>query len=342
VSRRRAGALAGVIIALIAGPPAGAAPPPRDAVLAGPGPESARISAGAVGDRYSLNDGSGATVAVTVSAACRLVCTDADPQRIANLIGGLLHGPEVERLTVQLDAPFQVPLDCGSRVTACYYPSRGLIVLSGNDEPARDGASRALVLAHEYGHHLASSRVSPVPFPPPLLWGTPRWASHEDVCRMRRAGQLVAGSVGADYYEDPGEAFAEAYGRVHFPSPEVEWKWVASLKPGAGALRAIREDALDPWTGRTSVAVAGRAPAHGVVVRSLPTPLDGTVTVQGGRPRHGIELGLRSPLGALGMARFGSLTRPVDHTVCGESRLGVVMRSLRDRSSSFRLRVQRP
>jgi hypothetical protein len=323
--------------------PAEAGAPPRDAIVEGSGPATARISASASAARYPLNDGTGATVAVAVSAACQAVCADADPQQIADLIGGLHHGPEVERLTVQLDGPFQIQLDCGARVSACYFPSQARIVLSGDEVPAADGAGRALVLAHEYGHHLARSRVSPPPLLSPLLRGTPRWAREANVCRLQRAGHVSPGVGGSNYYEDPGEAFAEAYGRLHFPSPGVEWKWIEALRPDEAAFRAIREDALDPWTERTGIAVAGRAPSHGVVVRQIPTPLDGTVTVRGMRPRRDVALGLQNPLGELSMARMsGGPPRSVEYTVCGESRLGVVLRSLRERGSQYRLQVQRP
>ena len=337
------GALAGIVISLAAAVPATAAPPPRDAIVHPGDPAAARASAGETAGRYPIRDGTGATIAVSVTAACRALCTDADPQQIADLIGGLLHGPEVGLLTVQLDAPFQIPLDCGGRVTACYFPSTGRIVLNGNDEAARDGAGRELVLAHEYGHHLARSRLSPSPFPSPLLWGTPRWASEESVCRMRRMGRLFPGAGGEHYYEDPGEAFAEAYGRLHFPSPEVKWRWTESLRPDDASLRAIREDALDPWTGRSDLVVSGRAPPHGVLVRQIATPLDGMVRVEGGRPWRGFALGLQNPLGELSMARLGAAAaNGVEYTVCGEGHLGVVLRSLRDSSSRYRLRVQRP
>ncbi len=338
------GALAGIAISIAVAVPAIAAPAPRDAVVHSGDVAAARASADAAAVRYPIRDGTGATIAVTVSPACRLVCTDAEPQEVAELIGGLAHGPEVERLTVQLDAPFQIALDCGGRVTACYFPATGRIILSGNDEPARDGAGRELVLAHEYGHHLARSRVSPPPFPSPLLWGTPRWASAESVCRMRRAGRLFPGAGGEHYYEDPGEAFAEAYGRLHFPSPEVEWRWTESLRPDEAALLAIREDALAPWTGRTDLLVAGRAPPRGVLVKQVATPLDGMVRVEGARPRRGFALGLQSPLGELSMARLSAEAgaNGVEYTVCGEAHLGVVVRSLRDSSSRYRLRVRRP
>ena len=366
MSGRPAGALLGMVTAfLLVAPPAAAqparapaggattgtvagAPAARDVVLGRGDSRLARTSATSTEGRYPVDDGTGATIAVLVTAACRLVCTDSDPQRIASTVGTFLHGDEIERLTVQLDAPFEIPLDCGAQVVACYFAGPQRIVLSGNDTPAPDGAGRDLVLAHEYGHHVARNRRSPAPFPAPLLWGTPRWSSHENVCRQRRAGFLFPGAGPAHYYLDPGEAFAEAFARLHFPAMSPRWKWPKSLRPGPGAFQAIREDTLDPWVGPTRLIVTGRTPpqARGATVRPLRTPLDGNVRIRNTRlPRSRTELGLRSPHeGSMSRARLGVDRRfSLEHTVCGEAHLDVILRSARKNAgSSFRLKVQRP
>jgi hypothetical protein len=321
--------------------------PVRDVVIGEPSAGSARISASAAKSRYPINDGSGATVAIAVTASCQASCTDADPQQIANFIGTLLHNFEVELVTIQLDAPFEIEYDCGYGAQACYYPSQNKIVLSGNDTPARDGASRAMVLAHEYGHHVAHHRENPAPFPPPLEWGTARWSSYEHVCQQRRAGAVFPGDGGVHYYQDPGEAFAEAFARYHFPQAEVRWRWISSLRPDAGAFRAIREDTLNPWRARTNLSLRGRVPPRrrGATVRSFRTPLDGAVSLRPVRVRPGgYELSLRNPAGRLlRPSRNGiSPRRQLNFTVCGQSRLSVVLRSRHRTSGAFRLQIQRP
>lgn len=297
-------------------------------------------------ERYPIDDGSDATIAIAVTATCEATCTDADPQQIADEVGNLLHGDEVELLTVQLDAPSQLALDCGYAAQACYYPGQDRIFLSGNDAPASDGASREMVLAHEYGHHVAQHRQSPAPFPEPLDWGTARWASYENVCQMQRDDLLFPGDEVRHYYEDPGEAFAEAFARYHFPRANPDWKWVDALEPDAGAFRAIREDTLDPWTGRSSFLLSGRAPPPGrrAAVKSFRTPVDGTVSLTpAGTLRHRYELSLRNPTGdLLRTARAGlGLGQQLDFTVCGQSRLRLLLNSARG-ASRFRVQVQRP
>lgn len=115
MSKRPAGALAGIAMILLLA--AAAAAPPRaaararwaepvpDAVFTTASPAAASISDSAAIGRYPINDGSGATIAVSVAAACEAYCGAAEPQQIADFIGTLIHGPEVSLLTVQLDTP---------------------------------------------------------------------------------------------------------------------------------------------------------------------------------------------------------------------------------------------
>jgi hypothetical protein len=94
--------------------------PMHDVVLGEPGAAAARISASASSQRYSINDGSSATITVSVTPACAETCDVTDPQRVADFIGTLIHGDEVDLLTVQLDSEFQLGFDCGFGAEACY------------------------------------------------------------------------------------------------------------------------------------------------------------------------------------------------------------------------------
>jgi hypothetical protein len=321
--------------------------PMRDVVLGEPGAAAARISASASSQRYSINDGSDATVAVSVTQACAETCDVTDPQRVADFIGTLIHGDEVDLLSVQLDTEFQLGFDCGIGAEACYFSGENKIVIGGYEEADGDGATFDFVLAHEYGHHVAQHREMPAPFSGAIDWGPERWASLEGVCRGQRAGRLYPGDEGTHYFEDPGEAFAEAFAHYRFPDLPVIWRYSPALKPDAAAFRAIREDTLDPWQGRTSLTLSGYVPARGegAAVESLRTPLDGLVSLRPcSLPRRGYELALRSRAGRLlRSSRNGQdPNQRLDYTVCGEQRLRLVIRSTRPHGGPFRLQIQRP
>ena len=199
------------------------------------------------------------------------------PTRSARFI----HGPEVDLLTVQLDTPFELGFDCGFEAQSCYFGGENKIVLSGDDDPAPDSASRDFVLAHEYGHHVAQHRDMPSPFPAAINWGTERWSSVEDVCEGHRAGAFFPGDEGTHYYEDPGEAFAESFAFNRYPEAAVKWAWAPALRPTPASLQALRDDTLRPWLGRHSFTVSGHVPRDAASsVQEFRTPFDGRVSIE--------------------------------------------------------------
>jgi hypothetical protein len=345
LSKRPAGALAGIAMTLLLAAPV-AAEARRDVIFGRPDAAAARISASASAGRYAIDDGSGATVAISVTAACEASCTAAEPQAIANFLGTLIHGAEMELLTVQLDTPYQIEYDCGYGADACYYPGESKIVLSGDATPSPDGASREFVLAHEYGHHVANHRRSPAPFPAAIDWGTPHWATVESVCRRSRAGTVFPGNEGVHYFRDPGEAFAESFARLRFPDARLDWRYLAALKPDPAAFQAIREDTQESWLGRSSFLLSGRVPPRqsGALVRSLRTPLDGEVSLRPTHVRHRYRLSLLGPAGRVlrSSQRDLSFRHRLNFTVCGQHRLRLQLRSARRTGEAFRLQVQRP
>jgi hypothetical protein len=356
------GALAGMAMILLLAAPAAAAAQPlpaqraafavprpavplRDIVRAAPGAAGARIAATASSQRYSLGDGSDDSIAVDITSDCQQECDAADPQAIANFVGTLIHGPEVDLLTVQLDTPFQLGFDCGFEAQSCYFGGENKIVLSGDDDAAPDSASREFVLAHEYGHHVAQHRDMPAPFAAAINWGTERWSSVEHVCEGHRVGALFPGDEGTHYYEDPGEAFAETFAFNRFPDAAVEWAWAPALRPTAASFAALRKDTLQPWLGRRSFTISGRVPRNGAVVQEFRTPFDGKVSIgPAGYARLGYELVIRNSAGkALRSSRQGvSFRHRLDYTVCGQPRLRVAVRALGRAGKPFRLTVQRP
>lgn len=365
MSGRPAGALAGIAMTLLLlAVPGGAvaerpnpgvalevlppAVPMHDVVLGEPGAAAARISASASSQRYSIDDGTEATITVSVTPACAELCEVNDPQQVADFIGTLIHGPEVDLLTVQLDSEFQLGFDCGFGAEACYFSGENKIVIGGYEEPdGNDGATFDFILAHEYGHHVAQHREMSPPFGSAIDWGPEHWASVEGVCRGQRSGRLYPGDEGTHYFEDPGEAFAEAFAHNRFPNLPVAWHYSPALKPNEAAFKAIREDTLKPWQGRTSLTLSGHVPARGegAAVESLRTPLDGLVSLRpSSLSRHGYELALRSRAGRLLRSSRNGLdpNHQLDYTVCGQHRLRLVITSKRHHGGPFRLQIQRP
>lgn len=363
MSRRPAGALAGIamifLLAAPAGSPAsspqgghGAFDVPRpgvplhDVVVKRQSVSAARISATASSRRYPINDGSGDSISVDVTAACQETCTDADPQQIANFVGTLLHGNEVSLLTVELDTPYQLTIDCGYGAEACYYSGENRIAISGNNYVEADSVSREFVLAHEYGHHVAQHRHVPRPFPAAINWGTERWATQEHVCQGKRSGSFYPGDEGSHYYEDPGEAFAESYAFNRFPDAQVKWAWVGALKPDPGAFKAIQSDVLSPWHPHRKLLVKGRLSAQGrpIVSHKFSTPLDGKVSVRlQGAGSHSYELMLRNRVGKRLRGSHGvDLGREVSYTVCGQAHLQAAVRRLRPHGGPFKLIIREP
>ena len=98
----------------------------------------------------------------------------------------LIHGPELATVTIHLAPLVEVQRTCGSRALACYFPREAAIYAPAEDPKA--GISAKGVLAHEFGHHIAASRLNP-PFSS-VDYGTKRWATYEDVCAKASAGDL--------------------------------------------------------------------------------------------------------------------------------------------------------
>lgn len=357
MSKRFAAATAvGVSLLTIAAPATAArqSPPPvgqlaapkltvpfRDAVLGKPNLVSARVSATAMARRYPVGDRKGRSVAIAVTAACRATCKAADPRQIAGFLGTVAHGNEISLLSVELNTPSQISAGCGGGTQACYFVGGNRMLINGNKTPAKDGASREFVLAHEYGHHLAQHRPAPRLYSPPIDWGTPRWAGYERICQGKRKRRYFPGNQRSRYFQNPGEAFAEAFAFNRFPRARVKWAWSASLKPDAGAFAAIRADVSSPWSGPGDAYFSRRIGRGRRSSHSFPTPIDGGVTLRLRGPRATqFELRLFDRAGRL--LRTGRGRAILRYDVCGKTGLRAEVRRLARGPGRYRLAVRTP
>lgn len=216
----------------------------RDRVIssAGQSPRARAAQSSGQTSAYSTKDGQ--TIAVTFSSGYR-----ADPavaQTYVDFLGSLPHGSELSRLRIYLAPPAEVQQACGGAdgTLACYSSGTNIMTIPGEQTDAQTGVTTSYVVAHEYGHHIASFR-SNAPWPA-IAFGPKRWASYERVCALTARGLLAPGDEGQRYLDNPGEGWADTY--AHLVYPDVGWQFSPRLKPDAGAFAAALRDVEQPWT----------------------------------------------------------------------------------------------
>jgi hypothetical protein len=249
-------------------------------------------------------------------------------QGVLTTLNGLIHGPELASLHVQIETPQEVARDCGAAdALACY--SADAMVVPG--EQVADGPPVPFLVAHEYAHHVLAHRRNDPWFASD--WGSKRWASVMRVCPAVRNGELFLG-----YWTIPAEAFAESYAAMLFPDIHYAWGYDLRLSPTAAAKAAIRADVMQPWLGPTVERSSGRLARGGRRAIRLVLPLDGnaTFTVRASRP---IELTLLNGRRAVATAR-GRRAR-VSYSVCGQRRLTLRV-SAPAGATAYRLTTSRP
>jgi len=211
------------------------------------------------------------------------------PEKWAEFIAGLTHGPELARLTSNIATLAEVQQLCGSRALGCY---------SGNEmvalgEPAGNGTTPEEVVRHEYGHHVAFHRLNN-PWRA-IDWGPKHWASAATVCTRVSAREAFPGDGGINYANNPGEAWAEVYRLMDERKAGIttaSWPIIStSFFPDETGLVAAERDVLEPWTGnrktvyRRTFAKTAKKPWW----IPLPTSLDGELVLNATVPLNGLQ-----------------------------------------------------
>ena len=259
---------------------------------------------------------------------------------VAATLRSLAHGPELAELETYVATAGELRSACGGTALACYLPAERRMVVSGVDRRFA-GVPRDFAIAHEYGHHIAAA--DPVGAGAAVAAGTLRWATYERVCQLSRRGRLFPGNQGAHYWEDPEEAFAQAYAHLNRPAARISWQYSTLLRPTPGSLAKIQADVARPRQG--PVASTWTATAAGSLVRRIRTPLDGPVAVSlRAQPGTGLVALLREP--GRGRVVAHAATAPdgsaeLSHRNCGAAALELEVRA-RSAPVRFQATIARP
>lgn len=250
------------------------------------------------------------------------------PQKWADFLAGLTHGPELAQLTARIATLAEVQQLCGARALGCYFRnemiSLGEVLIDSSTTPEE-------VVRHEYGHHVAAHRVN-APWDA-LDWGPKQWASAATVCARVSRGEAFPGNEGRNYAQNPGEAWAETYRLMDERKKGIttaSWRIIhPSFFPNELALQAADRDVLQPWTANRKVVhrrVFGKRTKK-VWLIPLPTPLDGELTLSATLPRAGVhEVALVSANRRTVVKRAqwtGQRVKRTSTTICGQRSLFV-------------------
>jgi hypothetical protein len=248
------------------------------------GARVARASLSGSWRSYPIKDGSSVSAAVSDRYANMLDTNVV--KTYVDFLDSLDHGSELSSLKIFIAPPDEVLAECGGQegTLACYDSRTKIMVVPGEQTTTgSSGVTTSYVVAHEYGHHIAASRLN-TPFNA-FSFGPKYWSSYELVCDRAIHDLLAPGNEAEFYGSNPGEGWAETYAQLRYP--EVTWQFNPIMKPDAGAFDAARKDVLTPWTGNTVKVFKGTFGKHGSRTRRLnfDLTLDGLLQVRLRGPR---------------------------------------------------------
>jgi hypothetical protein len=298
----------------------------RDTVLSGSRRLQAARRAGEWGGATTASDGE--TVRIYVSDGYPV-----DPtvtQSLADFLVQLYHGSELASATFYVAPLDELQRICGGFAAGCYDPESETIVVPGENLPDANGTTKETILVHEYGHHVARSRVN-APWSAED-WGPKRWATAAGVCARQAGGTAFPGDEGANYLLNPGEAWAETFRLLNFDKQTwptwtvfAPWNVDQSFYPDATALQAAEEDVLDPWTGPTVATWTSRVVnLKRAVSKVISTPLDGSMSVKLTSAPRGSQISIVDPTTD---AVVASGARRASFRVCGRRTLVLSVRA---------------
>ena len=289
----------------------------RDRVFDGGAPVSTGLRKAAAAASYP--DGDGHSVSIRVSDS--YLPDPAADQALATFLGSLLHGSEMSRLNVVVVTGPEITDICGAGAAACYFAGENKMVIVG--ESSFGGLPTNYVIAHEYGHHIANHRKNN-PWRAIDL-GTKRWASYEGICPNSVRGIYFPGNEGNHYFENPGEAFAEAYAKYDSRYRGFPWDWTSSLEPDANSYESIRQDVLEPWSGNSVSRFSGQLSRGRTSTLAFDTPLDGGLSVKlTGTSGTDFDLALLTNRGrVLRRSAHSGSREKIGYSVCGQAKMKI-------------------
>jgi hypothetical protein len=250
------------------------------------------------------------------------------PEKWAEFLVGLTHGPELTLLTTRVATLDEVQQLCGRDALGCYLRNE---MIALGEQTIDIGTTPEEVVRHEYGHHVAFHRVN-TPWRA-IDWGPKSWASAAGVCGRVTRGEAFPGNEGRNYALNPGEAWAETYRLMDERKAGIttaSWDIISrSFFPNEPALVAAEQDVLTPWTANRKIVerrVFGKRTRKVWWIR-LETPLDGELSLSATLPRNGIhEVALVAPNRRTVIRRaqwVGQRVKRTAATVCGQRTLFV-------------------
>lgn len=316
------------------------AAPMRDAVLT-QATARARASrtpvARASAQRFYSTDGEN-SINVDVAPVYR-GNTKAFVQPYVDFLASRAHGSELDRLTLLVVTPEELPRACAPGALACYIPAQEVMIIPGGQTPAGQ-VPIEYVITHEYGHHVAANRNND-PWAA-ISWGPKAWATQRGVCAGVAERRYFPNDQGDNYRRNPGENWAETYAQLHYRN-QFPWEFDPSLAPDEATFAAAQRDIGAPWRGSVSQRRTGSlTSSRPTKTFPVTTTLDGRIRLALDGPRRAnFDVQILSGGRVVARSRRSGSRDTLTATDCQVRQFSVrVVR--RSGSGAFSLRVRTP